>query len=163
MFTRRASHSLEIANRILDIAAKQDINVSIMKLHMLVYFTHCWHLAVYGTRLTSDLPEVWRYGPVYVAIHDEFEGAGIDAISVGARVDAGEIASQTNELLERVMKSLGKLSASKLSKMTCQEEAPWDRTLTAGGYFEEIPNDFIRQYYLGNWKKLAESARSETC
>ena len=155
MFAGRPRHSLEIANRILDIAARQDIDVSIMKLHKLVYFAHCWHLAVYGRQLTSDLPEVWRYGPVYVAIHEKFSGSGIDAIKVRAFIGASGISSQTNELLERVMKSLGKLSAEKLSKMTRQWGAPWDRTLTAGGYFVEIPNDFITQYYREQMKEMS--------
>ena len=147
MTTKSEHHSLEIANRILDIADEKKIDVSIMKLHKLVFFAHCWHLAVYGTPLTSDSPEVWRYGPVYVAIQEEFGGSGIDAIKMRARIGAGGISPETTELLERVMKSLGNLDASTLTKMTHLEEAPWERTLAAGGYFVKIPDEFIKQYY----------------
>ena len=54
MFARRTRHSLEIANRILDIADEKGIGLPMIKLQKLVYFVYGLHLAIMGRPLASD-------------------------------------------------------------------------------------------------------------
>ena len=148
MTANSARHSLEIANRILDIADKKMIGLTMMQLHKLVYFAHGWHLAIYGKPLTSDSPEVWRFGPVYLAVYKAFRSSGEEHIKGRAKITAKETTAETDELLEQVVDSLGDISASKLSKMTHVKGSPWYVTMIGSGYFREIPNDTIKEYFL---------------
>ena len=152
MFARRTRHSLEIANRILDMADGKGIGLTMMQLHKLVYFAHGWHLAVYGRPLTSDLPEVWRFGPVYPAVYTAFKRSGEEHIKGRAQITATGTTAKTDEVLESVVDSLGDVSDFKLTKMTHVKGSPWYETMIGSGFFREIQNDTIKSYFLGELK-----------
>ena len=149
MFARSTRRSLEIANRILDIAKSKKINLTMMQLQKLVYFAHGWHLAFFEKPLVSDSPEVWRYGPVFFAIYEEFKASRAKPIGeYRAAVKARKFTPEIEELLEGVVESYGEIDAWELSMMTHEKGSPWDKTMIAGGFFKEIPNEVIKQYFV---------------
>jgi len=140
-------HSLEVANRVLDVADKLDVPLTMMHLQKLIYFAHGWHWAVFNRPLTRDLPEVWQYGPVYVDVYEEFKEFRGEAITGRACINAKGTTSETDELLTDVVSNYGTINAYRLSAMTHAEDSPWDITRSEKGYFEEISNEVIKKFF----------------
>ena len=147
MTTQAACPSLEIANRILDIGDENKIKLTVMQLLKVLYFAHGWHLAFTEKPLTRDLPEVWRYGPVYVAVYDAFRHFGADHITKRATTEEVGVNKDTNKLLKSVVTAYGEIHAYELSNMTHTYGSPWSSTLRSSGLYSKISNKTIKAYF----------------
>jgi uncharacterized phage-associated protein len=63
--------SIEVANKFIQMHGASG-EIDPMKLQKLLYFANGWHLAMQGTPLLDELPQVWRYGPVFATIYRAF-------------------------------------------------------------------------------------------
>ena len=61
--------SLAVANWFLEKAWRNNHNITAMSLQKLVYFAHCWQLALYNEPLTNEFPQAWSWGPVFRDIY----------------------------------------------------------------------------------------------
>jgi uncharacterized phage-associated protein len=139
----------EVANYILDLADRDDVAVSPMKLQKLVYLAHGWYLGIVEEPLIDEVVEAWQFGPVVPSLYHEFKRFGSGRI-VGDRFtrarmtpagkwklercelpDDTEEASRARELIDRVWDVYKGYSAVQLSNLTHQDGTPWSETWKA--------------------------------
>src|SRR5687767_14250246 len=64
------------ANCFLDIALRENIPITHLKLQKLLYFAHGWYLALTGEPLFEDKVEAWQFGPVIPPVYHQFKKYG---------------------------------------------------------------------------------------
>lgn len=63
----------EVANYILDLADRDRVAVTPMKLQKLVYITYGWALALFHLQLFQEKIQAWKHGPVIPSLFHEFK------------------------------------------------------------------------------------------
>ncbi len=162
--------SKAVANKFLELAQRDNVEVSPMKLQKLVYYAHGWYYAIVGEPLIDEQIEAWKYGPVvpslfYSAKHygnapidkplDDFElvdsSNGVQ-FNWSVEVLSNEPESeQAVMVIEQVWEVYGSYSAIKLSNMTHEEDGPWHKTLKDNRMSlpkgTDIPPEYIREHF----------------
>lgn len=111
-----------IANRFLEIAKKEHVGITPMKLQKLIYFAHGWNYGLYDEPLIADPIQAWRFGPVIPSIYHEFKHVGSGTISDRATdfdLEEFELVeptipdddTRTLRLIDRVWKTYGRRAA----------------------------------------------------
>lgn len=124
---------ISLANTIIKLAKKENINLSPMKLQKILYYIYKEYLTRYGTPLFSDRFEAWRYGPVIRSVYDEFKHYGADSIQEFAKDTAGKIYVITlNENANFILDVWNKykyFTGIDLSFKTHQRGTAWDKAV----------------------------------
>lgn len=130
-----------VANYFLELAAKDGVKISPMKIQKLIFYAHGWHLGLLGKPLISDEIEAWQYGPVVPSIYREFRDFGSGPIMRAATdvdfefdIVAPEIPPEdetARSIIDRVWKGYGRLSAVDLSNLTHRVDSPWSKAIKA--------------------------------
>ena len=146
-----------IANSFLEIAKKNDKQLTNMQLQKLVYFAHGWHLALTGEPLLTDTVMAWTFGPVIPPLYNSLRsyGNGIITEPIRRKDDlTGEIfvvkephTDYVEKVLQRVWEVYGHMTGSQLSYLTHQEGTPWD-IIWKENKFSVIPNHLIKQHFI---------------
>ncbi len=134
-----AFESGAIANCFLDLADKENVGISPMKLIKLVYIVHGWHLAITDEPFFYEQVEDWKYGPVIDSLYHEFKDFGNRSITRRAQYFAhgrlfphtlsfGDDADRAKTAVKAVWNAYKKCSATKLSSLTHMPGSPWDKT-----------------------------------
>lgn len=89
-----------------------------MKLHKLLYFAQRENIAITGVPLFSDVFEGWRYGPVCVAVRNDFCKGEI----INRNIEA--ITAQSAYVVKNIILQYGELASWKLSHLT-HAETSW--------------------------------------
>lgn len=128
-----------------------------MKLQKLTYFAHGLSLAE-NQPLVNELPEVWKFGPVYRSLYIQLKyhgGTPINTVEaeiingIAPRVDDEDFISCG--FIERVWEKFSRYTAVQLSDLTHQNGTPW--FVTARNYQwmvprgTDIPQETMRQYF----------------
>jgi len=154
--------ALAVANYFLDLAKKDVVGLSPMKLQKLIYFAHGWHLAIYeGEPLINEQLQAWDYGPVAASVYHEFKkfgGGKIESFGIDFDLDNDELItpripmddSRTIALLNKVWSVYGKYSGVQLSNLTHEQNSAWSkaREVNPGLRYVEIPNELIKVDFL---------------
>lgn len=146
-----------IANHFLEIAQKEDKQLTNMQLQKLVYFAHGWHLALTGEPLLTDAVKAWTFGPVIPPLYNSLKMFGNGLVTEPIKrknPDTGEIAvveepltDYEKRLLQRVWQVYGKMTGSEMSYLTHQPGTPWETTWNQEK-FSVVPDDLIREHFL---------------
>ena len=159
-----------VANYFLDLAAKEGVALSPLKIQKLVYIAHGWHLALYNEPLVDDeCAEAWEYGPVFPSIYHEFKHFGRAPITEPAidieysefseewetwkpRIDGKD--KNTRAFLNHIGKLYKDFTGGQLSALTHEEGTPWEKTRNEKGRIRNahIENQDIEEYYKGRLK-----------
>lgn len=163
-----------VANYFLELAERDHIPLTPMKLQKLVYFAHGWYLALTGMPLINEQVEAWQWGPVIRSLYHNLKGFGNHPIEgrihkfVPTSPSAFEmrsiVPSLKNEskydeqlefvesLLQRVWEVYKSFSATQLSNMTHSPGSPWATVVSQYGgdapKGTDIPQDVIREHFL---------------
>jgi len=159
-----------VANYLLELGERDNVEISPMKLQKLVYYAHGWHLGITGEPLINEQIECWQYGPVVRSLFHQFKDFGSSAITRKATKfklrkpnekgvgffktitpTISERFTDERTLIETVWDSYKEYGPIRLSNMTHAEGEPWrtvfekwDRRPPKG---TDIPQDLIRQYF----------------
>lgn len=157
-----AYKSLAIANEFLERAIAGERPITAMHLQKFCYLSHGFTLALLDHALTSDKPEAWDYGPVYPALYDALKGYGASAVSslihannwasdprVRGDVIRASLADDEVELINTVWRDYGSFHAFQLSALTHEDDSPWARTYRPGAKHLKIPDEAIKEYFVG--------------
>lgn len=149
-----------IANRFLDIAKKENVAITPMKLQKLIFFAHGWNYGLYDEPLIVDPVQAWQFGPVVPSIYHEFKHAGSGAITDRAtdfdlenfELVEPEVPSEdkrTLKLIDRVWSTYGRRPAVDLSNITHLPDSPWHKTWARhpGTRDAVISDTLIRDHY----------------
>ena len=140
----------------------------VLKLIKLVYLAHGWHLGIYGKNqpLIRERVEAWQYGPVVRSVYDAFKYRGrlkiTEPATTGIKEEMESIEKladddETIEFLDEIWEVYGKYSGPELSKLTHEENTPWDATRKQERmpihFGVVISDDIIEEYYAGRIKE----------
>ena len=163
--------SLAVANYFLDLAEKDNVKMTPLKIQKLVYIAHGCHLALTATKddpmgkplVSDENAEAWKYGPVFPSLYYEFRNFGGDeitrrAIEIGIKkvgtvpeitvpnIDLEDI--DTRQLLNEAWRVYSKYTGIRLSTVTHAKDSPWDQIYKEGAVRNtHIPNGVISEYY----------------
>jgi len=151
---------LAIANEFVARHA-QDDGIEHMKLQKLVYCANGWWLVSHSDHpLVSELPEVWKYGPVFPSLYSVLKVFGRAPITMVQsrgpfdtpdRVDEDD--EETLTLVEWVWGRYGHLSSFALSDMTHKKGTAWERLASEHSFLVpeglDIPSSYIRDEFKG--------------
>ena len=158
-----AYRAASIANELLDLSDQAGRKLTQIEIQKLVYFAHGWNLALTGKPLIGEFIEAWRYGPVVRTLYDAFRKFGSDPITEKAfswRVAAnGKFQCETpaiqsdsppddfyaRELVNKIWRKYGSLSAFKLVEITHLPDSPWRQAFEQNKHY--IPNESIEAYF----------------
>lgn len=149
-----------VANYFLSKYGKEGIDP--LKIQKLTYLAHGWYMAHYHDPLVDDeAPEVWKRGPVFPTLYQEFKHRGWrpilelatewndDMKLFAPRVSPNDI--RTLKLLDKIWETYGDETGLQLSARCHIPDSPWDkaRKENLGIRNANISQDSIRNYYCG--------------
>lgn len=116
----------DIAYAILNKCVDKNItDISITKLHKLLYIVYGTYLYVHKKQLFGELPAYFQYGPIFKSLQkaykkEEFELKGGKHIGVGELDD-----KNLNVVIDKVLDYFGKYSAQQLSNWSHRDGSAW--------------------------------------
>lgn len=149
----------KVANFILDVAQECELSITNMALQKILYFAHGWYLALFDRPLVDSCFEAWQYGPVHPQIYRQFKAYGDRPISSRAtRIDLAtgrevwveyQFEPGDESHIRRIVNFYAPLAASRLSTISHEAGAPWDRVWNASGSTPgmAITDTVTREYY----------------
>ena len=156
----KVAESLEVeavANFCIEMAKKERIPLTHLKLQKLVYIMHGWHLAEFGKPLVNEEPQAWEYGPVFKSLYHALKIYSSDNIKQPIGLPRGDSfefpeISKTKyrdslEFLKEVWDAYKDATAGELVGATHREGTPWSDAYQAGERNTRISNESIKKYY----------------
>ena len=159
-----------IANEFIKRAQRDDIPVTQMKLQKLAFLANGWNWVVNETRLISDTPYAWKFGPVYSSLYEHSKLFGKRAIERLITPDdkdellffgvlegkskpfQADLDTRESSVLDQVWAKYGPLDAYTLSGLTHSEQTPWNEAYYGKGPRSRIQQKNIARHY----QELAE-------
>ena len=141
------------ANTILDCFFNRNGYMTHMKLQKLLYFSHGVYLSKYNRTMVENHFQAWPYGPVLPALYDNLKQYKDAPITEGISFKGIKYAYNDGEILgtiKSVVKEFGHYTAWELSKITHATNGPWFKTVSNGGYKQDIGTDLIMNYFKEN-------------
>jgi uncharacterized phage-associated protein len=110
-----------VADTLIDLARKEDIEISNLKLQKLLYYAQAWSLVLRDEPLFLEDFEAWVHGPVVPAVFRRFKSYR------WKNIDESVIPIPDKELqehLREVLRVYGRLTPIQLERLSHSEE-PW--------------------------------------
>lgn len=159
--------SVAIANNFVERFAADVGGIEHMKLQKLVYCSYGWWLAargMEGCRLTTDKPQIWKYGPVFSELYHVFKIFGrkqitemksLNPFDNPPNVDEGD--EEVRTMIKWIWGRYGHLSSLTLSDMTHKPGTPWYRVAEEHGFRVPfnmpIPDEYIFEEFSALMRK----------
>lgn len=140
---------LTIANKIV---ALKGNNLTIMELLKLQYIAHGYSLAILNKPLFKGRVEAWPYGPVVKEVYDRFrndQGIHISRPISSSIAEEEKIEDNCVKVIEGVVENYKGKNGWELSALTHEANSPWTKTVSDKGFYSEIPDKLIQDYYEG--------------
>lgn len=138
---------LAVANTFIERYGRECGGISHMKLQKLVFYTYGWWLAFNDEPLTTEGPQVWRYGPVFNSLYGALASFGMKPIESPRRAIPfqptpiiPEERGEALDLIDWVWGQYGGYSAGQLSDMTHAPGTPWQQEAAAHDY--RVPRNY---------------------
>lgn len=144
---RMKFHSaLQVANSLIDLAAKEGILITNQKLHKLVYLCHAWNLALTDKPLIVEDVKAWEFGPIIPELLPPLRrwGAG----KVRKRIEGVEeksLPEESIEIIEAVWMAYKEYSGGQLSTLLARESI-WKEKWKLHP-FSIIEDETIKSFY----------------
>lgn len=151
-----------IANAILDMADRLQLEVSNLSLNKLLFFAHSHWLANFKSRLCSLSFEAWQYGPVVPLIYHQFKRHGNSVITsratkidfeTGDDITVGYEDIQLDfDYLESIVWEYGSYSPGKLVQISHIQGGAWDHVWNSSPeqkFGMVIPDSLILKTFIG--------------
>lgn len=151
-----------VANLILDVIHRPITHLSLQKL---LYFVHGAYLLRKKKALITGYFEAWNHGPVHPGVYNAFKEFGPNPITSRALkkdLRTGVLEGirtpddvELRTITEKVVRSLGSLSAGQLVKLSHAQGGAWDlvfvRSKSEHMLGLRISNELIRDRYKNHW------------
>jgi len=145
--------SIDVANKLLELANQNNKTLTPMQLIKLVFLCHGWMLGLYGRHLIKDAVEAWRYGPVLPNLYKKikhFRSNPVTKIN-SEHLCPDQFDEVETNVIEQVYNLYGHWNGIQLSALTHEKDSPWDKTWNSGNLI--ISNDLIENYYQNQIKQ----------
>jgi len=152
-----------VANFFIHRAAELDMQLTVMTLLKVLYFSHAWHLAKFDRPLIGQSFEAWKHGPVNRVVYNQFKDYGrrpIDRYAQSFDIKSATFIdtpfffdSNTEKFLENIFDYYAKFHPFKLSDLTHEQGGPWDQIWSDADKRAVpgmvIPNELIARWFKG--------------
>ena len=145
--------AMTIANTFLDLAKRDRMPLTNMKLQKLLYFADGHSLSLRNKPLISDEAQAWDYGPVFENVYHYYKHFGASAIPGPAKI----LFSSKNEKLiddaddsqfiESIWATYSGTSAIRLSEMSHVPGGPWEQVYKSKERGSVIPKELTKKYF----------------
>lgn len=140
-----AVSSLAVANKFLNLAHQEGLQLTNMQLQKLVFFAHGYHMAIEGDPLYSDETKAWPFGPVIPNLYKHLQKYGRS--SVTAQLPTSETLDDDQiSVIDAVWDAYKEYDAWRLSDISHRKGSPWEQTWSKNN-FGHIDSEIIRRYY----------------
>lgn len=148
--------SITIANHFINLAQKEGVVITPMKIIKLVYISHGWYLGLTGKNLIPESVQAWRYGPVVTSVYHEFKSYGDNNIISLGKDSSGKYNlpedTDIKTFLDGVWNIYKIYDGLQLSTLTHMAGSPWDKVFNNPSNKDQpcllIPNDVIKEHYI---------------
>jgi uncharacterized phage-associated protein len=163
-----AASAKAVANRLLDLAARDGKKIDPLQMQKLLYLAEGWTLSVTGESLFRDPIEAWDYGPVVPGIYQALRNYGSRSITAPlAEIEGGEIEPAVGyftpaqeRIIGEVWAGFGDWSGPQLINLTHKPGSPWHKVFTSNSAER---NGRINRLDIKDWfDDLADSADGDT-
>ena len=149
----------QVANYILDLADRDGVAVTPMKLQKLVYIAYGWALVLYDLQLFAEPIQAWKHGPVIPSLFHEFKvytNNPITGRSFELNRDGSTWVSsiprsdrQARGAVSGTWRAYGHLIAASLRNRTHAPDTPWRQVYDEEGkHGSVIPTDLVREHFV---------------
>jgi len=145
-------------------ASEDGRGISNLQLNKMTYLSHGWY---WGNReeplITTELPEAWKYGPVYRSIFNMFGRFGGEIIPAymhrSVSLQSVDL-SEDIEFLEVVWDKYKDWNPWSLVKTLHEKGSPWHVIWNSkdGRTGKPIPDELTKAYYLDKVQKIKREA-----
>ena len=173
--------SLAVANYFIDLAERDNEQITPMKMQKLVFFAHGWHLAFYNEPLIREYVEAWTWGPVIRELYFEFRSFGKSPITKkGTTFQVSDFLvldfeipeiedkdEKAKDTINAVWAAYGKYDGLTLANMTHVEGTPWKKVWDSLEEHEKegigpksivIDNKIIKDYFYSLLQRSQDTA-----
>ncbi len=154
-----------VANEFLEIAKKDNKDLTNLKLVKLMYIAQGLSLAFFDKPIFDSNIEAWKYGPVVPEIYHEFKffkanpittkSVDLDGINWTNYQEPKLDDTNSKKVVQLVWNWYKDISAERLVELTHSKGTPWSLTYI-DGLNNVIPNELIKEYY----KRFLENMES---
>lgn len=143
---------IDIANLIINKCLEQNINnLSITKLHKLLYIVYGTYLAIYDKPISDENPSCFAYGPIFKSIQQKYKTEGIN-FKDQQNIDTDNIDSNEKYsidiIINKAIKKFGLYSANELSKWSHRDGSAWSKAYKETPYWgNKIDNKYIKEEF----------------
>lgn len=143
-----AFSSISVANAFLERAKEAGKTLTNMQVQKLVYLAHGYNLALNNGPITFDSVQAWQWGPVIPPLYNKLKQFGAGEVQGPIASDCEPIPrdSKDAEVIDAVWNAFGGFGAATLSRITHEDNSPWDQTWREMPY-GVISDDRIAAYY----------------
>jgi uncharacterized phage-associated protein len=141
--------SLRVASQIASVCQENNLFYNNTKIQKLLYCCYGCSLVILKDRLCDEYPRAWQFGPVFPRVFN-YINKKRDLLSPElALVGAPD---KVLSLIDVVVKTFGKYTATYLSAWTHQPGSPWHQVIEGmgEGLGSFIPDDIIADYFQKN-------------
>lgn len=140
-------NSIAVANRFIDLAARDSKTLTNMQLQKLVFLANGLSLALLDRPITYHNIHAWQWGPVLPQLYKSFSRFGSNKISEQAVCsEKTPETGEDDEVIQSVWKNFGQMTGPQLSALTHESGSPWDKTWNSDQYGIIEPN-LIKEFY----------------
>jgi uncharacterized phage-associated protein len=139
--------SSTIANCFIELARKDERQLTPMQLLKLVFLAHGWMLGKHGRPLINDQIEAWKYGPVIPKLYTKLRQYRADPVTADIPGPYERLDRTEYNMIYQVYKTYGALSGARLSNITHVEGSPWRTVYQPDNSDVQIPDNLIGKYY----------------
>ena len=138
----------KVANRLLDLAARDGRLLTHMQLQKLVYFAHGLSLGLHGRRLIANNFHAWPHGPVAPQLYTRLEGYGASPIDRPLTDPLPDLPLDEDaaEVIERTYAAYGHMEGWELRAISHLPGSPW-AAVDVQEKFGPIPDALTERYY----------------
>lgn len=140
--------SITFGKYLVSIAISRQKPLNMTKLQKLIFIIYGFFLTEQQHHIINEYPQAWPYGPVFPKIHK-----GVDYTNVvdlnSSSFDKIKGDPGLTDLVEKVVETYTKYTATQLSNWSHMEGSPWHRTTKMAGFkwSTEIPDNYIIEYF----------------
>ena len=141
-------NSILVAKYLLALANQKKRNLNVTKVQKLLFIAYGYFLSKLDVKLLDETPKAWPFGPVFPKTQKKVDYTVVYDVNA-PEFDELRQDSIITDILNTIIDSYSKFTASQLSDWSHMEGSPWDRSTKKPGFQwnKEINEEYIKEYF----------------
>ncbi|TXJ39330.1 Panacea domain-containing protein [Brachyspira aalborgi] len=139
--------ALYVAKIIINKCYEDKIDLTITKLHKLLYVIYGAYLVIKEKKLFEELPACFRYGPIFKSVQKEYKSDNLK-LDKKYNIDTITCDNILDIIISKILDTFGKSSGTALSKWSHREGSAWNEAYKDDKYWgNDIKEEYIRKEF----------------